>query len=218
MRFQPPVELRQRAWFNPDLASRNYNVPAVIGAIITLTCLLLTSLAIVREREIGTLEQLMVSPIKPIELLIGKTIPFAVIGVVDMVLVSIIAVVFFKVPLVGNVGLLFFATLLYLLSALGMGLLISTISKTQQEAFMSTFLVFMPTILLSGFMFPVRSMPKVFQWLTYLNPLRHYLEIIRGIFLKGVGLEALWFQHVALLALGIVLMATAVARFQKHLA
>ena len=216
--FTPPVELRQRAWFNPDLASRNYNVPAVIGAIITLICLLLTSLAIVREREIGTLEQLMVTPIKPIELLIGKTIPFAVIGVVDMVLVSIIAVVFFKVPLVGNVGLLFFATLLYLLSALGIGLLISTVSKTQQEAFMSTFLVFMPTILLSGFMFPVRSMPKIFQWLTYLNPLRHYLEIIRGIFLKGVGLEALWFQHAALLVLGLVLMATAVARFQKHVA
>ncbi len=214
--FKPPVELRQRAWFNPDLASRNYNVPAVIGAIITLVCLLLTSLAIVREREIGTLEQLMVSPIRPIELLLGKTIPFAVIGIVDMVLVSTVAVLFFEIPLVGEVSLLFGATLLYLLSALGIGLLISTISKTQQEAFMSTFLVFMPTILLSGFMFPVRSMPKLFQWLTLLNPLRHYLEIIRSIFLKGVGLEALWSQHASLLVLGLSLMAIAVARFGRH--
>ncbi len=218
IRVEPPVELRHRAFFNPDLASRDYNVPAVIGAIITLICLLLTSLSIVREREIGTLEQLMVSPIRPIELLVGKTIPFGLIGILDMALVTALAVLFFKIPLVGSVGLLLLATVLYLLSALGAGLLISTISKTQQEAFMSTFLVLMPTLLLSGFMFPVRRMPKFFQWVAYLNPLTHYLEIIRGIFLKGVGMEALWFQHAALLVLGALLMATAVARFQKHVA
>lgn len=212
------VDLRDRAWFNPGLESRNYNVPAVVGAILLLVCQLMTSLAVVREREIGTLEQLMVSPIRPLELIAGKTIPFALIGLVDLVLITLVAVFWFGVPFAGSPALLLLAGALFLLPALGVGLLISTVSKTQQEAFLTTFLVFMPTLLLSGFLFPVASMPRVFQWLTLLNPLRHFLEIVRGIFLKGVGLAELWPQHLALLAMGLTLLGLAAARFRKRTA
>ena len=212
---RPAVELRERAWFNPDLSSRDYNVPAVIGAIMMLVALLLTSLAIVREREIGTLEQLRVSPLTPGELIAGKTIPFAVIGMADLLLVTVFAVLWFAVPLEGSVALLLLAGLLYLLAALGVGLLISSAAATQQEAFMVSFLVYMPTILLSGFMFPVSSMPRPFQWLTLLNPMRHFLEIVRGVFLKGVGLSALWPQFVALFVMGVAVLWFAARRFRR---
>jgi len=214
---QTPIDLRERAWYNPDLASRNYNVPAVVGAIILLVCLLLTSLAIVREREIGTLEQLMVSPLTPGELIAGKTIPFAIIGLVDLAVVTTVALVWFEVPFEGSVFFLVVASILFLLSGLGVGLFISTISNTQQEAFMSSFLIFQPTMLLSGFMFPVSSMPDLFQWLTLLNPLRHYLEIVRGIFLKGAGLADLWSQYLALLVMGSVILWFASTRFRKRI-
>jgi len=214
---QTPIDLRERAWYNPDLASRNYNVPAVVGAIILLVCLLLTSLAIVREREIGTLEQLMVSPLTPGELIAGKTIPFAIIGLVDLAVVTTVALVWFEVPFEGSVFLLVVASILFLLSGLWVGLFISTISNTQQEAFMSSFLIFQPTMLLSGFMFPVSSMPDLFQWLTLLNPLRHYLEIVRGIFLKGAGLADLWSQYLALLVMGSVILWFASTRFRKRI-
>jgi ABC-2 type transport system permease protein len=203
--------LRDRAWFNPALVSQDYNVPAVVGGIIMIVALLLTSLAIVRERELGTLEQLMVSPLRPGELMAGKTIPFAIIGLIDLALVFAIAFLWFQVPFRGSALLLIVASLLYLLSALGIGLFISTISKTQQEAFMASFLVYMPTILLSGFMFPVSSMPDVFQWLTLFNPMRHYLEIVRTIFLKGAGLEALWVQYLALTLMGAGILSFAAA-------
>jgi ABC-2 type transport system permease protein len=214
----PAVELRSRAWFNPDLASRVYNVPAVVGAILVLVCLLLTSLAVVREREIGTLEQLLVSPLTPGELIAGKTIPFALIGLVDLGLITAVGLVWFRVPFRGSVLLLLLASALYILAALGVGLFISTISRTQQEAFMAAFLVFMPTMLLSGFMFPVSSMPPVFQWLTYANPMRHYLEIVRGIFLKGAGLGALWTQFLALLLMGVGILWLAADRFRRRAA
>jgi ABC-2 type transport system permease protein len=211
----PIIDLRERAWFNPDLASRNYNVPAVVGTVILLVCLLLTALAIVREREIGTLEQLMVSPLTRAELVAGKTIPFAMIGLVDLVLVTTVALLWFRIPFEGNLLLLLGASVLFLLSGLGVGLFVSTISNTQQEAFMTTFLIFQPTMLLSGFMFPVSSMPIVFQWLTLLNPLRHYLEIVRGIFLKGAGLSVLWPQYLTLLMMGTVILWFATTRFRK---
>lgn len=211
----PDVDLRERAWFNPELASRDYNVPAVIGAIMLLVALLLTSLAVVREREIGTLEQLRVSPLTPGELIAGKTIPFAIIGFADMVVVTLVAILWFGVPFAGSPVLLLLAGLLFLLAALGVGLLISTLAATQQEAFMVSFLVYMPAILLSGFMFPVSSMPRLFQWLTYANPMRHFLEIVRGVFLKGVGLESLWMQYLALGAMGAGLLVFAAARFRR---
>ena len=215
--FVPPVDLRERAWFNPDLASRNYNVPAVVGAILMLICLLLTALAVVREREIGTLEQLMASPLRPGELIAGKTIPFGLLGFLDLGLVTAVALLWFHVPFEGSVLLYLGASALYLLSGLGLGLLVSTVSSTQQEAFMATFLLFMPTMLLSGFLFPVRSMPEVFQWLTLVNPLRHYLEIVRGIFLKGAGARELWPQLAALAAMGAGLLTLAATRFHKRL-
>lgn len=209
------VDLRERAWYNANLASRNYNVPAVVGALILLVCLLLTSLAVVREREIGTLEQLQVSPLTPGELIVGKTLPFAVIGLVDLAVVTTAALLWFGVPFRGSLLDLLFASVLYLMSGLGLGLLISTISKTQQEAFMGSFLVFMPAILLSGFMFPVSSMPGSFQWLTLFNPVRHYIEIVRAIFLKGAGVASLWPQFLWLLALGVGLLWFASWRFRE---
>jgi ABC-2 type transport system permease protein len=187
-----------------------------VGSLVLLVCLLLTSLAIVREREIGTLEQLKVSPLTAGELILGKTIPFALIGLLDLALVTVVAVLWFGIPFQGSLSLLFLASVLYLLSALGIGLLISTISNTQQEAFMATFLVFMPAILLSGFMFPVSSMPAVFEWLTLLNPVRHYIEIVRSLFLKGAAFGSLWPQFLALLILGAGLLGFATARFQRE--
>lgn len=211
------VELRQRAWFNPDLASRNYNVPAVIGVIIMLVCLLLTALAVVREKEVGTLEQLMVSPLRSWELIAGKCLPFAAVGLVDLVTITAVALLWFDVPFAGSFPLLLGGSVLYLGSGLGLGLLISTVSNTQQEAFLTTFLVFMPVILLSGFLFPVESMPEVFQWVTLANPLRHYLEVVRGVFLKGAGLPVLWPQLLALALLGLALLSVAATRFRKRL-
>jgi len=209
------VELRERAWFNPSLLSQDYNVPAVIGTIMFLVCLLLTSLAVVREREIGTLEQLMVSPLRAGELIAGKTIPFAVIGLVDLAMITLLSLLWFGVPFRGDPGLILAASVLYLLSGLGIGLFISTVSRTQQEAFLASFLVYMPAILLSGFMFPVSSMPPAFQTLTLLNPVRHYLEIVRAVFLKGAGPAALWPQFLSLLVMGAVILAFAASRFRK---
>jgi ABC-2 type transport system permease protein len=210
-----PVDLRARAWFNPNLRSSDYNVPAVMGQLLLILSLLLTSLAVVREREGGTLEQLMVSPLTPGELIAGKTVPFALLGVFEMVLITAVALFWFHVPFQGSFLLLLPAGLLYILCMLGLGLLISTISNTQQEAMLTSFLVIMPIMLLSGFMFPVSSMPVLFQWLTLLNPLRHFLEIVRAIFLKGAGLGALWPQFLALLLMGAGALAFATTRFHK---
>jgi ABC-2 type transport system permease protein len=214
-RFTPPVDLRERAWFNPALLSRNYNVPAVIGTIMLMMSLVLTALAVVRERELGTLEQLMVSPLTPSELIAGKTIPFGAVALFDLVLVTAVALLWFRIPFLGQGPLLLLAAFLFLLSAIGLGLLISTVSNTQQEAFLGTFLTIMPVMMLSGFMFPVESMPVAFQWLTLLNPLRHYLEIVRAVFLKGAGLDALWPQFLTLAAMGSALVWLAGTRFRK---
>ncbi|MBT1074021.1 ABC transporter permease [Geobacter grbiciae] len=211
------VDLRPRAWYNPDLRSRNYNVPGVIAIIIMLTSLLLTAMAVVREREIGTMEQLMVTPLKPVELILGKTIPFAVISFFDMALVTTVGVFWFGIPIKGSLPLLTLATGIYLLSVLGVGLFISTISRTQQQALMATFLFYIPAVLLSGFMFPIENMPEAIQYGTFLNPLRYFLVIIRGIFLKGNGIGVLWPQMAALLALGVAVMSLSALRFRKRL-
>jgi ABC-2 type transport system permease protein len=213
----PAVDLRTRAWYNPGLLSRVYNVPAVVGALITLMCLLLTSLAVVRERELGTLEQLMVSPLTATELILGKTVPVILIGYIDLTLVTAMALLWFGVPFQGSVLLLFGAAFVYILSALGLGLFISTISKTQQEAFMGMFLVMMPIIILSGFMYPVHSMPLFFQRLTLLNPLRHFLEVVRAIFLKGAGVAELWPQLLAITAAAVVLLSLSIWRFRNSI-
>ncbi|NJD19449.1 MAG: ABC transporter permease [Gemmatimonadetes bacterium] len=209
------VDLQARAWFNPDLRSAVYNVPAVAGMIIMLMGLSLTAMAVVREREIGTLEQLMVSPLRPVELIIGKTLPVVLVTAADLVLVAAVAILWFHVPMRGSYLLLALASLFFILAAIGLGLLISTISSTQQEAFMTMFFFMLPIIILGGFMFPVANMPLPFQWISLLDPVRHYLEVVRGIFLKGAGLEALWRQTLALAVMGPGLLWWAVLRFHK---
>ncbi len=211
----PDVVTRTRVWFNPELKSRNYFVPGVIVNIIRLVTLSLTTMAIVREKEIGTMEQLMVTPIRPIELILGKTLPFVVIGFWDMLLVLGASLLIFRVPFVGSFWLLCLASCLFILTTLGAGLLISTISKTQQQANMSTFLLFQPFMMLSGFTFPIRSMPTIVQQLTYLNPMRYFLEIVRGIFLRGSGMDTLWPNLVALLVFGVTILSFSVSRFHK---
>ena len=211
------VELAARAWFNEELESRNFFVPGVIAMIVTLTSLILTSMAVVREKEIGTMEQILVTPIRPVELILGKTIPFALISYADVIGVTIIGVLWFQVPIRGNLLLLFFSTGLFLLTTLGLGLLISTVSQTQQQAMMGAFFLYLPALLLSGFIFPIDNMPEVFQWLTLLNPLRYFLEIIRGVFLKGIGASILWPQMAALALMGVATLGLASRRFQKTL-
>jgi ABC-2 type transport system permease protein len=211
------IDVRQRAWYNPELKSKNYNVPGVIAMVIMLTSLLLTSMAVVREREIGTMEQLMVTPLRPVELILGKTIPFALIAFLDMIFITALGVVIFNIPINGPLWLLPLSTAIYLLSVLGIGLFVSTVAKTLQQALMATFLFFMPAVLLSGFMFPIENMPIVFQYLTYANPLRYFLIIIRGIFLKGNGFSILWTQMAALLFLGMMVITLSSLRFKKRL-
>ncbi len=213
----PAVASRTRVWFNPDLRSRNYFIPGVIVNIITLVTLSLTAMAIVREKEIGTMEQLMVTPIRPAELIIGKTLPFVVVGVWDMLLVMGAALLIFHVPFRGSFWLLFATTMLFLLTTLGAGLFISTVSKTQTQAMMATGLFFQPFFMLSGFTFPIRNMPQLAQWLTFLNPVRFFMEIVRGVFLQGAGFTALWPQVVALAIFGVAILGMSVMRFHKHL-
>lgn len=212
------VVLESRAWFNENLESRNFYVPGVIAIIVMLITLMLTSMAVVREKEIGTMEQILVTPIRPLEFILGKTVPFALIGYADVVVITLVGLLLFDVPIRGSLFLLFVATSLYLMTTLGLGLFISTVSRTQQQAMMSTFFFYFPAVLLSGFMFPIANMPVVVQWITYLNPLRYFLVIVRGIFLKGVGPSALWPEMAALLALGIVSLWLASRRFHKTLA
>jgi ABC-2 type transport system permease protein len=212
------VKLETRAWFNENLESRNFYVPGVIAIIVMLITLMLTSMAVVREKEIGTMEQIMVTPITSVEFILGKTVPFALIGFADVVLITVLGVFWFDVPIRGSLLLLFVATALYLLTTLAIGLFISTVSQTQQQAMMSTFFFYFPAVLLSGFMFPIANMPVVVQWLTYLNPLRYFLVIVRGVFLKGVGPDVLWPQMIALAVMGRVALWLAAKRFRKTLA
>lgn len=209
------IDLRMRAWYNPELESRVYNVPAVIGILILLMTLLLTALAVVREREMGTLDQLAVSPLSATELMLGKTLPVVLIALIDLTLVTAVAILWFDIPLRGSVVVLLAASLLYIVAGIAIGLLISTLSRTQQEALMTMFLFLLPAIILSGFFYPISSMPEVFQWITLANPVRHFLEVVRAVFLKGVGLEILWPQFLALAAMSAGFLWLAVIRFRR---
>lgn len=215
---RPAVDLRARVWYNPALASRVYNVPGVIGVLLLLMTLLLTSLAVVREREMGTLEQLVVSPLRPIELMLGKTVPVAAIALVQLTVVTTVALLWFGVPFRGSPVALLVGSALYILAGLACGLLISTITNTQQEAFMVMFLFLLPAIILSGFMYPISSMPEPLQWLTLANPVRHFLEVVRGIFLKGEGIPELWPQFLALGTTAAAALWAATRRFARSLA
>jgi ABC-2 type transport system permease protein len=213
----PKIDLRDRAWFNGNLISRNYYLPGVIASIVTMMSLMLSSMAIVKEKEIGTMEQLIVSPLEPIELIIGKLLPFGIIALVQIILITTLGVGWFHIPLRGNLLLLLFASCIYLFTTLGIGLFISTISSTQQEAMMSIFLFYMPTTLLSGFAYPIANMPAIIRWFTFFNPLRYFMVIIRSIFLKGVGIDILWDQILALLVMGAVVITLSAAQFRKRL-
>lgn len=213
----PRITNSARVWFNPDLKSRNYFVPGVVCNLIMVVTVMLTAMGIVREKEIGTMEQLMVTPIRPIELMIGKMIPAALVGMMDLVLMTSAALLIFGIPFRGNPFLLVLSAALFLLTSLGIGLFISTIAHTQQQAIMSSSLIAIPTFMLSGFAYPIRNMPVAVQYFTYLNPLRYLIEIVRGIFLKGTGVTALWPQMVTLLIYGITVMGLSASSFRKKL-
>jgi ABC-2 type transport system permease protein len=212
------VNLQPRAWFNADLESRNFYVPGIIAQLVMLVGLMLTSMAIVREKEAGTIEQIMVTPIRPVEFILGKCAPFAVIGFINTAMVTAVALYWFDIPFRGSFPLLVLGVALFLISTLGIGLFISTVCQTQQQAMMTTFFFFFPAMLFSGFIFPIANMPTVIQWLSLLDPLRYMLVIIRGVFLKGIGFDLLWTQFAALLAIGLSVLMFAVARFHKTIA
>jgi len=211
------VEVEQRTWFNPNFESRLFFVPGVIASIAFLVPIILTAQAVVREREMGTLEQIMVTPLRPWELVVGKTLPFALLGLLDVTMIALIGVFWFEVPLRGNPFILLLGNVLFLMSSVGIGLFISTISSTQQQAQISTFFFSMPAFILSGFVFPLENLPAWIQYLTYANPLRYFLVIIRGVFLKGNGLDILWPQMLALAILGGLMILMSSLRFQKRL-
>jgi ABC-2 type transport system permease protein len=213
------IEPRVRVWFNPRLESRDFMLPGVLALLLLVITTNLSSMGIVREKELGTLEQLNVTPLRRWELIVGKLLPYALVGMIDVCLVLGVAVLWFEVPLRGSVWLLFALTLIYLLTTLGLGLFVSTISSTQQQAMMTTtFFLLTPMIYLSGFIFPIENMPAVIQPFTYLIPLRYFLVILRSIFLKGVGLETLWPQVLALTAWGVAILGLAIARSTKRAA
>jgi ABC-2 type transport system permease protein len=212
-----PVEARVRPRYNPGLRSAVYIVPGLVGVILTLTMVLVTSMAIVRERERGTLEQLIVTPITKSELMLGKIAPYVGVGLVQMTTVLIVGRFLFDVPLTGNVALLYGMSLIFIVASLAFGLFVSTLVRTQQQAMQTAFFFVLPNILLSGFMFPRQAMPEAFQWIGALLPLTHFLKVLRGILLKGVGLEALWVEALILAAFSVGLIGMAVRRFHKTL-
>lgn len=214
---QGVVEGRIRIWFNEDLKSANYMVPAVISLIMMLMGLELTSMGIAKERERGTFEQLMVTPLRPLEIVIGKIMPSAIIAFLDLILIIVVGALWFKVSIAGSIALLLLMSFLFLLSALGLGIFVSTVSATQLQAMMSSFFFFVINILLSGFMIPIENMPRVLQILSYAVPLRYFLVIMRGIFLKGSDITVLWRELVALLIFGVVIMAISALRFRRKL-
>ncbi len=215
----PLVSAEIRVWFNPQLESRIFMIPGILALLLLVITTNLSSMAIVRERELGTLEQLNVTPIARWQLISGKLLPYAAIGMIDVLLVVAVAVWWFEVPLRGSFWLLMAMCLVYLLTTLGLGLFVSTISRTQQQAMMTaSFFFLIPMVFLSGFVFPIENMPEAVQQVTYLVPLRYFLVILRGIFLKGVGLETLWPQAVALLAWGVAILVLATFRSSKRLA
>lgn len=216
LRMKEAVIVQERALFNPDLTSRNFYLPGVLGLLVALITIMLTSMSVVKERESGTIEQIIVSPLRPVEFVAGKTLPFAIVGLVDICVITLLAIVWFRVPFNGSFVFLLFGSLFYIICTLAVGLYISTVSQTQQQAMLSTFLFFIPSILLSGFIFPIYAMPEVFQWITLLNPMRYFMTVIRGIFLKGVGFAFLWQDLLALMVMSAVLLTLSVRRFSRR--
>jgi ABC-2 type transport system permease protein len=213
----PPLEVRTQVWYNPDLVSAYFNIPGVIGMILSFITALLTASAIVRERERGTIEQLIVTPIRSWELIVGKILPYVILAFVNVLEVLIIGHWWFKVPVRGDLGLILLLSGLFVLSSLGIGLFDSTIANTQQEAILTVMMTILPSIFLSGFFFPIDAMPKFLQIVSYIVPLRYYLVIIRALLLKGVGVGALENEIIALMIFAFVIMGAAASRFRKRL-
>ena len=213
-----PLELRPKILYNPDLISRYFMVPGVLAMILLIMTMILSSMAIVRETENGTMEQLLVTPLTPSAVIMGKLIPYALVGFVEFSTAMLVVLFWFEVPLRGSIGLLYLLTLPFIVCCLGLGLLVSTLSRTQQQAMMiSTFVFLMPQIYLSGFIFPIQNMPKIFQWASFAIPLRYYVTILRGVFLKGAGLGVLWPHALAMIGLAIVILSFARLRYRVHL-
>lgn len=214
----PSVFVENRAWFNPELKSKVYMVPAGVGLVLLLIMIMLTAMSLVKEREIGTMEQLIVTPLKGWELLLGKIIPFVLIGIVAETVVFVVAIFVFGIPLRGNIITLYLLSFGFFFTTLGLGIFISTLCKTQQQAMLITaFFVMMPFVYLSGFIFPIDNMPRIIQLITYLIPLRYFLVIARGVFLKGSGWLYLWDEFTIMVLLGIVIFIAAALRFKKKL-
>ncbi len=211
------ASLRERPWFNEGLDDRWFFIPGVIGTLTLIQVVSLTAFAVVREREVGTLEQIMVSPIRPFEFILGKTVPFFLIGLGDVALVTTFGVLWFHIPFVGSPLVMLLGASLFLLAALGLGLLLSTLARTQQQAFALNFFLVNPFFILSGFAFPIAAMPQALQWFTLINPLRYFLVVIRAVFLKGVGIDVLWPNLAAMALLGVGMLTLSVLRFRKSL-
>lgn len=216
-RRESPIDVRVRPWYNPGLESSIYIVPGIIGLLLTLTLLMITAMALVRERERGTLEQLIVTPISKQGLMLGKVLPFALVGYVQVTVILILGRLVFDVPIRGNVALLYLITAPFIIASLALGLFVSTVVRTQVQAMQLSFVFILPTVLLSGFMFPREAMPAFAQWLGAAFPITYYLRVLRGILLKGVGVDALWRETLALAAFAVVLLAFSVRRFQKNI-
>ena len=212
-----PIAVEEQTWFNLNRISRFSFIPGVIAMVVMLVSIMLTALAVVREKEIGTMEQLLVAPIQPVEFMLGKTIPFVIISLVDVILVTVVAIFWFEVPFRGNPLVLLLGTILFLFSSVGVGLFISNVCSTQQQAMMVSSFFFTPAILLSGLVFPIDNMPQAVQYITYLNPLRYFIIVVQDVFLKGVGLDFLWPQMVGMATLGLLLLSSSVLGFRKRL-
>ena len=212
-----PFDLRSRVWYNADMSSINFNVPGLIGVILQTVTLMLTSFSIVREREKGTMEQLIVTPISKMELMVGKIIPYVIIGFIDIILALILSIFWFKVPVAGSIALLLFFSVIFLFSALGIGLLISTISKSQLQAMQLSMFMIMPNILLSGYMFPREAMPKIIQVISNVFPLTYFIKVLRGTILKGNGFSSLKNEFIILVAFGVTVLSIATLKFKKKI-
>jgi len=217
-RVGPPVEAGMRVWYNEAMESSHFMVPGVIGLVMLVTTMLLTAVAVTREKEIGTIEQILVTPIRPYEFLVGKLLPYSLLGFVDVAVVLAIARYWFGIPLRGSLWLLFGLSGVFLLTTLGAGLFAAAVSGTQQQAMLTCMAFVMPNMLLSGFIFPIENMPQAIQWLTFLMPMRYFMIIIRGILLKGIGLPILWPQALALMAFGVVIFLASLAAFRTRIA
>ncbi|MBU1677546.1 MAG: ABC transporter permease [Bacteroidetes bacterium] len=214
----PTIESEIRVWYNPELKTRNFMVPGIVGLLLSIITLILTSLAIVKEKEIGTLEQIIVSPIKPYQIIMGKLIPFAILGFIAVLVVITAMQLIFGIAVRGSITFLLFSSFVFILSTLGFGLFVSTISKTQQQAMMlAIFVVLLPMVFLSGFAFPIENMPEAIQYITHIIPLKYFMKIIRGVILKGTGFVELWFDLLILFILGLTVLILSAIRFSKRL-